>query len=91
MKTQLLILLSFILSLSTFANDEVVVIGEDISIKDKTLEKKLINTLKEKGTLTSTRQVDSYMLAVLCEYPHKDSKSKPYCNFRRVEIRSNNK
>jgi hypothetical protein len=86
---------SLIFPLTSFAyseadKDEVVVVAEDILIKDKTLEKKLIKTLKENGTLTSTRQVDSYMLAILCEYPHKESKNKPSCNFRRVLVRPKN-
>lgn len=65
-------------------NSQVVVTPEDIEIKDKSLERKLIKVVKEKGVLTSSRQVNSYMLAVLCEYPQ--GKAKPYCTFRKVKV-----
>lgn len=68
--------------------DEVLVVPEDMEIKDSALEKKLLRAVKENGTLTSTRQLDSYILAVLCEYPPKDMKTKPYCVFRKVKVRA---
>lgn len=64
---------------------EIVVTSENIEISDKALERKLAKLVKEKGTLTSTRQVNSYMLALLCEYPHEGSKGKPICSFRKVK------
>lgn len=73
---------------STADKEDVLVTSEDVTIKDKALEKKLLKAVKENGTLTSTRQVHSYMVAILCEYPTQDMKAKPYCSFRKVKVRS---
>ena len=78
------LVLGCLLPLSGYCS-EVVVTTEDVAIKDKALEAKLIKAVKENGSLTSTRQVHSYMIAVLCEYPKKSAKAKPYCTFRRVK------
>ena len=83
--------LSTLLANSTNDKSAIVVTAEDIPIKDPELEHKLNGLVKEKGTLTSTRQLDSYILAVLCEYPRQDMKTKPYCSFRKVKIESREK
>jgi hypothetical protein len=86
----LLLLLCSVFSppLTAYALDkaQIVVTPDDIEIKDKTLETSLIKAVKENGTLTSTRQVHSYMIAVLCEYPEKPKITKPYCTFRKVKV-----
>jgi hypothetical protein len=66
---------------------------EDIKIEDASLENKLAKLLKKKGTLTSSRQgTDSYMVAVLCEYPKKEEQRlhafKPYCFLKKVRVNS---
>lgn len=66
--------------------EKVLVFPDNIEIKDKMLESRLIKAVKKNGTLTNTRQVNSYMLAVLCEYPTKGSSIKPYCFFKKVKF-----
>ena len=80
--------LALFLSCVSYAlvDTQVIVTTDDVEISDKILESKLIKAVKEKGVLTSTRQVHSYMIAVLCEYPEKSSKTKPYCSFRKIKV-----
>jgi hypothetical protein len=73
---------------TTTAQDEILVTSEDVEMKDSGLEKKLLKVVKRHGTLTSARQVHSYILAVLCEYPPPGSKAKPICSFRKVKVRA---
>ena len=72
--------------------DEILVTTEDVKIDDTLLVSKLAKTLKTNGLLTSSRQgTDSYMMAILCEFPKKGEERhnnfKPYCLLRRVKIK----
>lgn len=79
------------LSTSFAAENRVPVITtDDVAIDDPVLEQKLMVALKKVGKLTSVRQgTDSYMVAVLCEYPDSESgssKVKPSCSFRKIKM-----
>jgi hypothetical protein len=65
--------------------DAPVVTTEDVAIADQSLVRTLAPLLKKEGLLTSTRQVNSYMIAVLCEYSQSPATSKPTCSFRRLK------
>jgi hypothetical protein len=67
------------------AAEAIVVTTEEVLITDKLLERRLALALKKEGLLTSTRQVNSYMIAVLCEYSEGPMASNPTCSFRRVK------
>lgn len=64
-----------------------VITTEDVTISDPKLVAELAKIVKKSGLLTSTKQgIDSYMVAVLCEYPHKGERQfAPYCVLRKVK------
>lgn len=60
---------------------------DDIKIEDPKLQEALIAAVKKSGTLTaSSPGRDSYMVAVVCKYPHHEQAAvMPNCTMRKVE------